>query len=122
MGDPMGGMSPFLHWRERTLVALRASLAVSSLAWLGLALQGCAQVTVLRVNAVQPASYLLQGPHLHALQREAAARCPQGHEVHRLSDKAAGPEADWPLPRWWNLAMQRVDDDDRRAQMAITCR
>lgn len=93
-----------------------------SLVWVCLALQGCAQVAVVRVNAVQPASYLLHGPHLQALQREAAARCPQGHEVHRLSDKVAGPEADWPLPRWWNLALQRVDDDDRRAQMAITCR
>ncbi|TBO29200.1 hypothetical protein EYS42_12365 [Aquabacterium lacunae] len=85
-------------------------------------LGGCAQVAVERLNSGGPASYALYGPNGDALQAEASRRCAQGHEVHRQADKAAGLTPDWALPRWWNLAMQRLDGDDRRAQLVITCR
>ncbi len=100
----------------------RRALAPAVLAGSLCALGGCAQVSVERLNSAGPASYALSGPHPEALQAEATRRCPQGHEAHRHADKAAGLTPDWVLPRWWNMALQRLEGDERRAQLVITCK
>jgi hypothetical protein len=98
----------------------RAHACVCVLLLVGLT--GCAQVSVSRINATEPPSYALQGPHLAALLQEVAARCPKGHDVHRQAEITAGLQADWAGGRWWNLAMTRMADDDRQAQLVVTCR
>ncbi|MEY4428510.1 MAG: hypothetical protein RLZZ182_1199 [Pseudomonadota bacterium] len=87
-----------------------------------LGLVACAQVSVRRVNTVEPASYELRASHMQALEREAEQRCPKGFEVTRRAELKEGLEPDWRGARWWNLGLLRLDDEGNRAQLAVTCR
>lgn len=88
-----------------------------------LALGACAtQEGYVVSGSPQTRSYELRGPTVQALEAEAARRCPQGYEVHRVAGRHQRLEGGNIATRGWNMAMAYLDDDDNRAQMAITCR
>ncbi len=89
----------------------------------GLALlSACAQVQVSSVSPdVKRPAYELRGATVAALQAEAARLCPQGFEVQRQSSTDTKQPGEFRVVNWWNQALTWVADDDRQAQMAVSC-
>jgi hypothetical protein len=91
---------------------------MAGLVWLS----ACAQVQVSSVSpdAKRPV-YELRGATLVALQAQAAQLCPQGFEVLRQSSTDIKQPGEFRVVNWWNQAMTWVGNDDRQAQMAVSC-
>ncbi len=93
-----------------------------------LSLSACTTVSHQSVApSPQVRSYELRGPRLDVVQAEAQRLCQQGFDVHRQSghsERLVG-EPQKPanyLALAWNHAIDWMDKDTDRAQMAISCK
>ena len=86
-----------------------------------LALSGCASTRVQRLATAGAPAYELRGATLFALEQQAQALCPRGHEVVRQWEQhtVAGDEA----AAWWVSARAVVNPRAAdQAQMTVQCR